>query len=82
MHRYIFGSAGVYGTSNDSKIAGVYLIRGNNIQDVVNVAPDSESYEFTPLDLENADQAAFILANWSWEGALDGKPFADGKVFK
>ena len=61
MCRYIFGSAGVYGVSNDNKIAGVYLIRGNNIQDVVNVAPDSESYSFTPLDLEK--DSDFILGS-------------------
>jgi elongation factor 1-gamma len=41
---------------------------------------DAESYEFTKLDFEK--DAAFIGQVWSWEGELDGKPFADGKVFK
>lgn len=27
--KYLFGSAGVYGTANDSKIVGAYIIRGS-----------------------------------------------------
>lgn len=26
--KYLFGSAGVYGVTNDSEIVGVYMIRG------------------------------------------------------
>jgi len=27
--KYLFGNAGVYGKNNDSKIQGVYLVRGS-----------------------------------------------------
>ena len=27
--KYVFGSAGVYGTNNNNKIVGVYMIRGS-----------------------------------------------------
>ncbi|GAA5963327.1 hypothetical protein JCM3765_006984 [Sporobolomyces pararoseus] len=78
--KFLFGNMGVYGTANDSLICGVYMIRGNNIEDIFSVAPDWESYEFTPLDYKT--DRKFIEENWSWEGSIDGKPFADGKTFK
>ncbi|GAA5913134.1 uncharacterized protein JCM6883_006535 [Sporobolomyces salmoneus] len=78
--KFLFGNNCVYGTNNDSIIEGVYLIRGSNVEDIFSVAPDWESYEFTPLDLK-ADRQ-FILENWSWEGDCKGKPCADGKTFK
>ncbi|GAA5899945.1 hypothetical protein JCM5296_001923, partial [Sporobolomyces johnsonii] len=78
--KYLFGSMGVYGKANDSLITGAYMIRGNDWKGVFDVAPDYESYEFTPLDLK-ADRD-FIMGAWSWEHEVDGKPYADGKVFK
>lgn len=67
--KYLFGSMGVYGKANDSKIVGVYMIRGNDIESIFSVAPDYESYEFTPLDF-NADQE-FIAGSWSWEHTVE-----------
>ncbi|GAA6063164.1 hypothetical protein JCM10212_005009 [Sporobolomyces blumeae] len=78
--KYLFGNMGVYGTANNSIIVGVYMFRGNNVEDIFSVAPDWESYEFTPLDYKT--DRKFIEENWSWEGEIDGKPFADGKTFK
>ncbi|GAA5883956.1 hypothetical protein JCM16303_004724 [Sporobolomyces ruberrimus] len=78
--KFLFGNMGVYGTANNSTITGVYMLRGQNHEDVFNVAPDWESYKFSPLDFK-AD-AKFIEENWSWEGSIDGKEFADGKTFK
>lgn len=42
------------------------------------VAPDYESYEFTPLDLEKDKE--FILGCWAWTNECDGLKYADGKV--
>ncbi|GAA6054633.1 hypothetical protein JCM3770_002914 [Rhodotorula araucariae] len=78
--KYLFGSAGVYGKANDSAIVGAYLLRGHDWKAVFDVAPDYESYEFTPLDLK-ADRD-FIVGAWTWEHSIDGKEYADGKVFK
>ncbi len=82
LSQYLMGSAGVYGTANQSVIAGAYLIRGQNITDVVSVGPDYTSFDFTPLSLDNEADAKFILEAFSWTGDVDGKPFADGKVMK
>ena len=46
--------------------------------DVFDVAPDFESYEYTPLDIK-ADRK-FIEGCWSWNNSFDGKAFADAKV--
>ncbi|KAM0790017.1 hypothetical protein ACM66B_005346 [Microbotryomycetes sp. NB124-2] len=78
--KYIFGSSGVYGTNNNNKIAGVYMIRGSDYKQVFDVAPDYESYNFTPLDFK-ADRE-FIEGCWSWTNTLDGLEYADGKVMK
>ncbi|GAA6019331.1 hypothetical protein JCM10207_001263 [Rhodosporidiobolus poonsookiae] len=78
--KYLFGSLNVYGENNNSKIAGVYMYRGSDFASVFDVAPDWESYTFTPLDFK-ADRE-FIEGVWSWEGKIDGQAVADGKVFK
>ncbi|GAA5934493.1 translation elongation factor EF1B gamma [Sporobolomyces koalae] len=78
--KFLFGNMAVYGTANDSLIVGVYMIRGNSAEDIFNVAPDWESYTFETLDYKT--DRKFIEENWSWEGSVNGKPFADGKTFK
>ncbi|KAK1827050.1 hypothetical protein QBC39DRAFT_362774 [Podospora conica] len=84
--KYVFGCASVYGTSNDSIIEGAFVIRGQDYKPVFDVAPDYESYEFTKLDPTNAEDRAYVEAQWSWDKPLvvGGKeyPHADGKVFK
>ena len=85
--KYLFGSMGVLGTDNDSLIWGAFIIRGQDIDAVVNVAPDWESYEFKKLDLSNEADKKYFEAALAWdleEGPRpDGKPgrkWADGKV--
>ncbi|KAH9807103.1 hypothetical protein DFH28DRAFT_1101474 [Melampsora americana] len=78
--KYLFGSSGVYGKANGSKIQGAYMIRGSDYKGVFDVAPDWESYEFEPLDFEK--DLDFIKGCWNWDNTLDGLEYADGKVFK
>jgi len=78
--KYLFGSGGVYGTNNNSKIQGVYMIRGQDYKPIFDVAPDIDSYEFTPLDFTKDRKD--IEDVWAWEGEMDGLTFAEGKVFK
>ena len=77
--KYLFGSMGVLGESNNSVISGALICRGQDIIPVVEVAPDYESYAFKKLDLENADDKAFFEAANAWDLAIDGKKWADGK---
>lgn len=77
--KYLFGSMGVLGESNNSVISGVLVARGQEIQPVVDCAPDWESYSFKKLDLENADDKAFFEAANAWDLEVDGKKWVDGK---
>ncbi len=60
--KYLFGSVGVLGATNNSIIAGAFIARGSEIKPVVDVAPDWESYKYERIDLENAEQKAFFEA--------------------
>jgi len=80
--KFIFGSLSVYGESNNSIITGAFLIRGDKHEPAFDVAPDWESYSFSPLDPANPEDKAFVEDVWTWDKDIQGKPHADGKVFK
>jgi len=80
--KYLFGSAGVLGSTNNSLIEGVFIARGKDIKPVVEVAPDWESYAFTPIDLKDPAQKAYFEGALAWDLEVDGKQWVDGKNFK
>jgi len=80
--KYLFGSMGVLGTANDSIISGALILRGQEVEPVVNVAPDWESYAYKRLDLGNEEDKKFFEAALAWDLEIDGKKWADGKNFK
>ncbi|EIN05159.1 elongation factor 1-gamma [Punctularia strigosozonata HHB-11173 SS5] len=80
--KYLFGSMGVLGKTNDSIITGVLIARGKDIKPVVDVAPDWESYAYAPIDLSDASQKAFFEGALAWDLEVDGKAWVDGKNFK
>ncbi|KDQ08948.1 hypothetical protein BOTBODRAFT_37468 [Botryobasidium botryosum FD-172 SS1] len=80
--KYLFGSVGVLGTANDSVIAGVLILRGQDVKPVVDVAPDYESYEYKKLDLSNPEDKSYFEAALAWDLEVGGKKWADGKNFK
>ena len=77
--KYLFGSVGVLGTTNDSIIAGALIARGPEIKPVVEVAPDWESYTYKRVDLDNAEDKAFFEAALAWDLEVGGKKWVDGK---
>jgi elongation factor 1-gamma len=84
--KYLFGGASVYGVNRDSIIEGAFVARGQEYLPVFDVAPDYESYDFVKLDPNNAEDKAYVEAQWTMEAPItvDGKeyPHASGKVFK
>ncbi|KAM5533482.1 hypothetical protein V8D89_012819 [Ganoderma adspersum] len=80
--KYLFGSVGVLGETNNSVISGALIARGQDIKPVVDVAPDFESYEYKRIDLNNADDKAFFEAALAWDLEIGGKKWVDGKNFK
>lgn len=77
--KYLFGSVGVLGKANDSVIAGAFIARGQDIEPVINVAPDWESYTYSKINLEDAAQKEFFEGALAWDLKIDGKEWADGK---
>ena len=77
--KYLFGSVGVLGATNNSTIAGAFIARGSEIKPVVDVAPDWESYKYERIDLENAEQKAFFEAALAWDLEVGDKKWVDGK---
>ena len=77
--KYLFGSMGVLGKSNDSLISGALIARGQDIKPVVDVAPDYESYDYKKLDLSNEEDKKFFEAALAWDLEIDGKAWVDGK---
>jgi elongation factor 1-gamma len=77
--KYLFGSVGVLGTAKNSIITGALITRGSEIQPVVQVAPDWESYKYERIDLDNAEQKAFFEAALAWDLKVEGREWADGK---
>jgi elongation factor 1-gamma len=77
--KYLFGSMGVLGKTNDSVISGVLIARGPDVKPVVGVAPDWESYAYTAIDLKDEAQKAFFEAALAWDLEEGGKAWADGK---
>lgn len=78
--KYLFGSMGVLGDSNDSLISGALILRGQDVIPVVNVAPDWESYDYKKLDFSDEAQKAFFEAALAWDLEIDGKKWVDGKA--
>ncbi|KIY66185.1 elongation factor 1-gamma [Cylindrobasidium torrendii FP15055 ss-10] len=80
--KYLFGSVGVLGETNNSVISGSIITRGPEIEPTISVAPDWESYSYTKIDLEKPEDKAFFEASLAWDLEIDGKKWADGKNFK
>lgn len=77
--KYLFGSVGVLGENNNSIISGTLILRGQDAEPVVNVAPDWESYEYKKLDLSKEEDKQFFEAALAWDLEVSGKKWADGK---
>lgn len=80
--KYLFASVGVLGETNNSIITGALVLRGQDADPVVSVAPDWESYKFTRLDLDKPEDKEFFEGAMAWDLKVDGKEWADGKNFK
>lgn len=80
--KYVMGTLGVFGENNANLISGVMICRGKDPKSVLEVAPDFESYECTPLDITKPEDKKFFEDMMAWEATVGGKAFADGKIMK
>lgn len=80
--KYAFGSLCILGKDNDSVIAGYFVFRGLDIPFEVRDSADFESYSFTKADHTDPKVRELYNAYIAWDETIEGKPFADGKIFK
>lgn len=86
FRKYCFASMGVFGSVGNSKIGGVFLLRGQDLLfDELGYNVDSPSYNFTKLDVSKEEDREIISDFWAWEGefkSMGGLKFQDGKIYK
>jgi elongation factor 1-gamma len=84
IRNFIFGSLLIFGEDNEYHIKGAILLRGKEWpQEEMGEIPDTESYNFTPVNLKNAEEKEFFEDLWAWDGKLRGLTFTEnGKVMK
>jgi len=82
VRKYAFGSLLIFGTQGDSDIKTCWLFRGKEIPAEMLECDDSEHYNWSRVDTNNAEQKERVNNFWAWDGFTNEKPFNQGKVFK
>lgn len=87
IRKWAFGVMDVLGTEETFlEIKGIWLIRGDSIDPMVEANDDANWYTWTKLagkGLPPTDEVkAQVRAYWTEETELEGKPIQDSKVFK
>ncbi|KAI8620697.1 hypothetical protein BC830DRAFT_1097723 [Chytriomyces sp. MP71] len=80
--KYAFGSLAVLGEDHKNSISGYFVYRGNGIPAEVQDTPDFESWNFTRVDPKDKTHQELFNAYIAWDEVIEGKKFADAKVFK
>lgn len=80
--KYAFGSMMILGENNNNVITGYFVFRGLDVPFEVTDAADYDSYTFTRADDKSPAVREAYNACIAWDEKIDGKVFADGKIFK
>jgi len=87
IRRWAFGVMYVLGTEETVlEISGVWLLRGDSIEHMVNANDDANWYKWTKLAGKDValteDVKKKVKDFWTADDELEGKPVQDCKVFK
>lgn len=87
VRKWAFGVMDVLGTEETVlEIKGVWLLRGDTVEHLVNANDDANWYTWTKLagkgQPPSDEVKAQVTAYWCSENELEGKPIQDSKVFK
>jgi len=80
--KYAFGSLCILGENNSNEILGYFIVRGQDVPFEISDAADYESYSWTKVDPKDEKARKLFNACISWDKEIEGKKFADGKIFK
>jgi len=84
LRKNAFASMAVWGENKNNTIAGVWMWRGQELAFPLcpDWTTDYESFNWRKLNPEDEKDRALVNQFLLWEGDLNGKKFADGKIFK
>jgi len=83
LRKYAFGTLIVTGENNNNQISGYFIIRGQEIPEILKDVPDYPSFTFTKVDSNDAKVKAEYEDYIAWEGpTFSNTTVVDGKVFK
>jgi elongation factor 1-gamma len=85
MVKYCFSSVIIFKDNDDAKtfeVAGIWLIRGQEIPELMKICDDYELYEWTRLDHASPEVKETVNEYWKWAGNFGGKKFVQGKICK
>ncbi|RKO91630.1 hypothetical protein BDK51DRAFT_34268 [Blyttiomyces helicus] len=77
-----FGSLVIRGEDNKIEIVGYFVFCGAGVPFQVSDAADFESYDFKKVDANDKAIREEFNAYIAWDEVIEGKKFADGKLFK
>lgn len=82
LRKYCFASVLIFGEDDKNEISGFFVFRGKEMPELMKEVPDYDCYEWTQVDPTDAKQRELFDDYLAWEGALEGKSFNQGKIFK
>eukprot|EP00929_Paragymnodinium_shiwhaense_P053306 TRINITY_DN26677_c0_g1_i1.p2 TRINITY_DN26677_c0_g1~~TRINITY_DN26677_c0_g1_i1.p2 ORF type:complete len:434 (+),score=136.87 TRINITY_DN26677_c0_g1_i1:91-1302(+) len=83
VRRYAFGTMVIANEEKPFEVEGIWLMRGQKIEPMLDANPDAEYYTWTKLDTDDAAVRAKVGAYWCAEDSLpDGRKLFDSKLFK
>ena len=83
IRKWAFGVMQVTSQEAPHKVSGVWLMRGQSIQPLLDANDDAAYYTWTKIEAPlSDDDKAVVKAFWCNEEELEGLPIVDCKVFK
>jgi elongation factor 1-gamma len=86
VRKWAFGAMFVTGSEQDLpiEISGVWLMRGQSVEHLVEANDDAMCYTWTKIDHTSQEMKDFVADYWAADvdGYLEGKLVTDGKIFK
>ncbi|RYY35310.1 elongation factor 1-gamma family protein [archaeon] len=82
IRRHAFGVMYVLNNAAPYEVEGCWLMRGQDIQPMLDCNPDAEYYDWIKLDADNAEHRKLVGDYWCTQTTLNGKEVYDSKCFK
>jgi len=82
LRKYGFGSLMIFGAEPKLEVSCVWLFRGQDVPQEMKETDDYEQYTWRKANTDDSATREAVNDFWSWEGALGGRTFNQGKIFK